>query len=312
MRKKVILYIVLVFFVFSLIGIRAPDSFPKGDYFVISKGSGLSSVANSLAEKHVIRSAFLFKLVVVASGNQGNLASGVYIFKKPLNLIQIASRITTGEYGLTPIKVTIPEGTTVVDVGRILEKYSISFKYDEFIKIAKKHEGYLFPDTYYILPSVSAEEVVDMMLANFDRRVAAMSNDLKVFAKPLTDVIKMASILEEEARTTESRRIIAGILWKRISIGMPLQVDVTFAYIEGKKKGEDISLEDLKIDSPYNLYLYRGLPPTPITNPGIDSISSAITPIKTPYLYYLSDKKGEMHYARTFEEHVANKNRYLR
>jgi UPF0755 protein len=120
----------------------------------------------------------------------------------------------------------------------------------------------------------------------------------------------MASILEGEARLLETRRIVAGILWKRISLGMPLQVDTTFKYELGKTTF-DLTTEDLKADSAYNSYTRLGLPPTPVSNPGIESILAAVTPIKTNYLYFLTDKKGEMHYATTHEGHVANKFKYL-
>jgi UPF0755 protein len=131
------------------------------------------------------------------------------------------------------------------------------------------------------------------------------------FGKPEGDIIKMASIVEEEGRTMETREIIAGILWKRISIKMPLQVDSSFKYINGKTTAT-LTTEDLKIDSPYNSYTNRGLPPTPISNPGLAAIRATINPIKTPYLYFLSDKNGNMHYAITFEEHVENKLKYLK
>ena len=121
----------------------------------------------------------------------------------------------------------------------------------------------------------------------------------------------MASIIEKEARTMETRQIIAGILWKRLELGMPLQVDVSFKYINGKTT-KNLTLADLKIDSPYNSYLYKGLPPTPISNPGLDAIKAAISPTKTDYLYFLSDRKGLMHYAKTYQQHLQNKELYLR
>jgi len=120
----------------------------------------------------------------------------------------------------------------------------------------------------------------------------------------------MASIIEAEARTTESRRIISGILWKRISLGMPLQVDSTFVYINGKNTYE-LTSDDLKIDSPYNTYVYKGLPPTPIGNPGLDAILAALYPKTSKYLYFLSSKSGDMYYATTFEQHKRNKELYL-
>ena len=126
----------------------------------------------------------------------------------------------------------------------------------------------------------------------------------------LGDIIIMASILEAEARTTESRKIIAGILWKRLKLGMPLQVDSTFSYINGKNTYE-LTLDDLQIDSPYNTYKYASLPPGPIGNPGVDAINSALNPTVTKYLYFLSSKSGKMYYATTFEQHIKNKELYL-
>lgn len=312
MRNKIILYAILAWFSFAFIGIRAPDSFPKDTYFDVQKGSGLSQVAVSLSDAHIIRSPFLFKVFVTISGNQKGLVSGVYSFDQSVNLFQVVSRITSGEYGLTSVRVTIPEGSNVFEIANILQKYSKNFDREEFVRIAGAQEGYLFPDTYYFLPSVTADEALQALRANFNKKILVIDDGIKSFNKSLKDIVKMASILEEEARTTTSRRIIAGILWKRLSIGMPLQVDAAFQYVNGKRDSADLTLDDLKIDSPYNTYVYRDFPPTAITNPGLDSLFSAVTPIKTPYLYYLSDKKGEMHYAKTFEEHVANKNRYLR
>ncbi len=312
MRNKIILYAILAWFSFAFISIRAPDSFPKDTYFDVQKGSGLSQVATSLSSAHIIRSPFLFKVFVTLSGNQKSLVSGVYDFDQPINLLQVISRISSGKYGLTSGRVTIPEGSNVFEIGSILKKYSKNFDREKFVRIAGAQEGYLFPDTYYFLPSVTAEEAYGALRANFSKRIVVISDEIALFKHPLNDVVRMASILEEEARTTTSRRIIAGILWKRISIGMALQVDAAFQYVNGKGDSADLTLDDLKIDSPYNTYVYRGFPPTAITNPGLDSLFSAVTPIKTPYLYYLSDKKGEIHYARTFEEHVANKNKYLR
>lgn len=128
--------------------------------------------------------------------------------------------------------------------------------------------------------------------------------------RKISDVIIMASILEGEA-LPKDRQVVAGILWKRLSIGMPLQVDATFRYINGKGT-YDLTADDLKIDSPYNTYIHKGLPPGPISNPGIDAISASLNPIPTKYLYYLTEKDGTIHYAKTFTEHIANKNKYLK
>ena len=128
----------------------------------------------------------------------------------------------------------------------------------------------------------------------------------------MNEVIIMASIIEDEANgTLESKRIVSGILWKRLRLEMPLQVDAPFQYYNGKNS-YTLTKEDLKEDHEYNTYTNKGLPPTAITNPGIDSIRAAITPTKTDYLYFLSDKKGNMYYAKNFEEHKINRELYLR
>ena len=157
---------------------------------------------------------------------------------------------------------------------------------------------------------MSAETVIAVLERNFNKKISEIESLVQMFKKPLKDVVIMASILEAEGRIMETRRIISGILWKRLSIGMPLQVDVTIHYIKNDKNTA-LSLDDLKIDSPYNTYIHKGLPPTPINNPGLETILAAVTPIKSKYLYFLVDKNGIMHYAITHDEHVVNKEKYL-
>ena len=144
---------------------------------------------------------------------------------------------------------------------------------------------------------------------NFNEKIASTPS-IATSTFKLKDIIIMASLVELEARTTESRKIIAGILWKRLSLGMPLQVDSVFLYINGKNTYE-LTTMDLKIKSPYNTYLYKGLPRGPIGNPGLDALQSTVDPTKTKYLYFLSSHDGAMHYAKTFEEHKRNREKYL-
>jgi UPF0755 protein len=210
--------------------------------------------------------------------------------------------------------VTIPEGFSSIDIVNALklEKRFTKLDLKEFEKLAAPKEGYLFPDTYFFLPNITAQEAVDAMLRNYSERIETLASEMFVFGRSESDIIKMASIIEEEARTEESRRIIAGILWKRLDDGMPLQVDAAFAFVNGKKDSALLTLDDLKIDSPYNTYTNKGLPPTPIANPGLASIKATITPIETDYYYYLTDKEGNMRYGVNHDQHVANKDRYLR
>lgn len=199
------------------------------------------------------------------------------------------------------ITVTIPEGLSVKQIGEILENAKL-FSKDEFIKIAQKDEGYLFPDTYRFYKDAKPEDVVNKMKDNFNK---------KVMPDIPRDVIIMASLLEEEVRSTEDRKIVAGILWKRLDQGIGLNVDSALTYILGRASHE-LTVEDLKYDSPYNTYRYRGLPPAPISNPGLDAISSAANPEQSRYFYYLTDKDSAVRYAVTLEEHALNKRKYLR
>ncbi len=314
-RERFILFtvptvVVLLFFYFAFIA--PPRNFPKN--YNLESGENLSSVSTSLQEKNLIKSPFWFKtFVYIFTFSKGTVLSGVYSFPKPESVITLSWRITNGDFNTLPTKVTIPEGLSSKQIAEILAKKLQNFNEEKFINIVNKNdlEGYLFPDTYYFLPNVTEAEIVTRMNQNYKKQILKLSEEIKSFGKSEFDVIKMASILEEEARLMDTRRTVAGILWKRISIGMALQVDSSFTYILGKSSKE-LTVDDLKIDSPYNSYTHLGLPPTPISNPGLASIQAAITPIKTKYLYFLTDKEGNMHYAVTLDEHLANISKYLR
>lgn len=312
--KKVLVRLGVFYLIIAMpygLFIQPPKEFPLESIVNISEGSTLSQTARHLKDENIIKSPFFFKALTLITLNQKNIFAGDYYFYKERNLFTIIKRVTTGKFNLKLVSVTIPEGATINEIAQIFEKKFSSFNSFNFLRIVKGKEGYLFPDTYFVLPNVKAGEVAGMMEENFYEKVATIESKIEAFGKPLEEIIIMASLLEEEARTTETRRNIADVLWKRIDIGMPLQVDAVFSYI----KGENIpfvSLEDLKVDSPYNTYLYKGLPVGPISNPGLDSILSAVTPIPNNYYYYLSDRSGNMHYASTFEGHQLNRSLYLR
>jgi len=162
------------------------------------------------------------------------------------------------------------------------------------------------------MPEVEAEGVIKTMSENFDKKVIkGLGEEIVKSGRKLEELIIMASILEKEASSYEDMRMISGILWKRLEFGIGLQVDATVSYVVGKPSLE-LTDEDLAVDSPFNTYKYRGLPPAPIGNPGLEAIKAAITPTQTIYWYYLHDSDGEPHYAMTFEEHKRNKELYLR
>jgi UPF0755 protein len=311
-KLGIIIFLALTVILYVLISpLGETTDFPINSIYTVKKGTGLNSLAMDLKDKNIIKSPFYFKVFSVLFGGTKGIIAGDYVLDEPEGVISLAQRISHGDFKLVPVKITFPEGLNIFEMSKLIsDKFSMISKQD-FLTAASQSEGYLFPDTYLFLPNITAEKMVMEMKDNYQKNIFTIADLMKNFKKSESDIIKMASILEEEARTEETRRIVADILWRRIAIGMPLQVDASFKYINGKVT-KDLSLDDLKNNSPYNSYVYKGLPPTPISNPGLEAIKDALTPIKTDYLYFLTDREGEMHYAKTFAEHVRNKEMYLK
>jgi UPF0755 protein len=306
--------IILAFFVCAIFlhtfVFRAPAAFPTETLIAIEKGEILAQTAKIFAERGLVRSAFWLRvLVTLRRGNAGAVA-GNYFFRERATLPRIAERLATGEYGLEPKRIVIPEGLSNREVAVVLARAFPSFSTSEFLSLAKEKEGFLFPDTYNFFPNADARQVIIDMENNFKKKTSVLKPLLVRSGKPLREIVIMASLVEKEARTLETRQKIAGILWKRLRLGMLLQVDAVFPYIFAGKRF-DLRNGDLQVDSPYNTYRYKGLPPTAIANPGLESLRAALTPLETPYLYYLSDREGNMHYARTHDEHLTNRATYL-
>ncbi|HEY4500256.1 MAG TPA: endolytic transglycosylase MltG [Candidatus Paceibacterota bacterium] len=307
------IFLLLGFLVIHL-HISAPAEFPTDTIVIVEKGQTLGGWARTLKDIKAIKSPFVFKIFTVLFAGGRGLTAGDYYLERSQNVITLAWRFSHSRYDLKNIRITIPEGFNSAEIAELFgkEKKFTHFDSKKFIALATPYEGYLFPDTYLFLPNITADDVINTMLSNYQKRIETLTSEIKLFGRPIRDVINMASIIEEEARTAETREIIAGILWKRFDQSMPLSVDSAFVLVNGKKKSSDLTLEDLKIDSPYNTYVNRGLPPTPISNPGLDAVRATIHPIATKYYFYLSDNQGDMHYAVTHDGHMANKEKYLR
>lgn len=301
---KVTLGIFLVIFLFFyLIFLRAPSGFPENVFVTIEDGETLNEITNNLNELEVVRSEFFFKAFVILFGGSKGIHQGDYYFKENTNLVTTAYRLATGKFDLEYIAVLIPEGFTSFEMADRLNEEIPGFDSERFLSLAKHKEGYLFPDTYLFLPNVNPHSVIREMERNFDEKTGEL--DIT------EDIIIMASIIEREARQLETKKMVSGILWNRIDIGMALQVDAVFGYIKGIATFNP-TFEDLEIESPYNTYKYPGLPPGPISNPGLDSIIASLEPISSDYLFYLTDGEGRIHYSETFEKHVQNRRLYLR
>ncbi len=305
---------VFFFLIFYVISWRSPSPFPDHVLVTVERGESLGQIATHLKEKRVIRSEFWLKVFVTLMGGQNKVIAGDYYFPDPKNIFEVSSTLRRGRFGLISVRVTLHEGLSSIEMADILEKELPAFSKEDFISEVESSgfEGYLFPDTYFFLPNTKASDVILTMRENFARQVAPFEEDILNSGKSMNDLVIMASIVEDEANSAiDTKRIVAGILWKRLRIEMPLQVDAPFVYYNGKNS-YTLSLEDLKEDHPYNTYVNKGLPPTAITNPGIDSIRAAIAPTNTDYLFFMSDKSGNMYYAADFDGHQHNRERYLR
>jgi len=300
-------------FLLYMVTIAAPLNFPSGTFIKVPKDTPIATVAQTLKDKNLIHSVYLFRFSARLFGAQGTLMAGEYFFPGPQNVFTIGRRLARGDYQLVPVRVTFPEGYTVLQMARVLEEKIADFDTQGFIEAAKAKEGYLFPDTYFFLPGQDPVSVIATLESNFKQKVSSpqVAQAIQQFGKPLSDIVVMASLLEREAAKFQDRRLIAGVLWKRISIGMPLQVDAVFPYIIGKNTFE-LTHADLKTPSPYNTYVHKGLPPGPIANPSIEAILAAATPIPTNYIYYLSDRTGAFHFCTTYACQLANQKRYLK
>lgn len=288
----------------------APVDFPSGSVVHITRGTSAPSVADQLTEAHIIAHPSLLLLALRISGGSSRVQAGTYRFDVPQNLLVVVYRIVAGAYDLPPARLTFPEGTTAREAAIQIAKALPGVTAAEFLKEAQPYEGYLFPDTYLFPPSSDASSIVASMRINFNTKIASLSSDIADSGHSLSDIVTMASLVEREARRIESKRMVAGILFNRLKIDMPLQVDAVFGYIFSRDTYSP-SLKDLTVDSPYNTYTHKGLPPGPISNPGLDSLQAALHPTKTDYLYYLTGKDNLMHYAITYAGHQANIRKYL-
>lgn len=290
---------------------RAPSDFPVLTALSVPEGMTLSEVSEYLAAHEVVRSGTVFRTTVWLLGGEGAAKAGVYFFERPLTVIEVATRVLNAEYGLKPIKVRIPEGATSYQIAEILHSKLGTVDANEFMEAARRKEGYLFPDTYYFLPDASVAQIIDVMERNFYDRLKPLEKEIAHYNLPLHEVVTLASLLEKEANTFESKRMIAGIIENRLKKDMPLQIDAVFGYIKSTKTFSP-KFSDLKIDSPYNTYKNKGLPPGPIASPSLSSIEAAITPEQSDYLYYLTGRNGKMYYSKNFSQHLSYKNQYLR
>ncbi len=293
-----------------LYAIRPPENFPVDSLVAVTEGSSVSQVAANLESEGVVRSGFVLRALVRVMGRDRSVRAGDYMFKEPKNVFAVARALSIGQFGLEPFRIRIHEGAMTKEMAVMFEKRLERFDAENFLAKAQPQEGYFFPDTYFFMPNATEETVMQAMRQNFDRHIEEIQPIIASSSRTLAEIVNLASIVEREARNHDDRRMIAGVLWNRLKKGMALQVDVTFLYTIGKGTF-DLTIADLKSDSLYNTYRYKGLPPTPIGSPSLNSILAAADPQNNDYFFYLADNKGVTYFSKTYAEHLRKKRLYL-
>ena len=297
--------------------------------FTVEPGWGSTEIADALRSRGLIRNATLFKLHVWRQGVSTFLQSGEYFFSPSMSIAQIAAALSTGEGTTKERSIRIIEGWNIQEIAAYLEAEDVISAQD-FINVVQHKapwwdgyavlssrsvdvdlEGYLFPDTYRIFRDATTEDIVRKMLDTMERKFTPeMRAAIAGQGSSIHEILTLASIIEKEVRGAEDRGKVADIFYRRIAAGIPLQADSTVNYVTGKDT-PSVSAQDLQIDSPYNTYKYRGLPPGPIASSALSAIQAAITPIANPYWFFLTTPDGVVIYSRTHDEHVAAKAKYL-
>ncbi len=290
---------------------KPPKNFPLNQQIMIDNGSGARQVSKLFKEKGFIKSDSLLYYILLIFNDPSKIKASVYVFKEPQTTSQIAKQLMTGDFTNDLVKLTHPEGENVELLAKNAKELLSDFDTNIFIRKAKKFEGQLFPDTYFIPISYSEQELVDLMLKTFNDKTAPLLADMEKFYLSPNEIIILASVIEREANSYESKKMVSAILQNRLKADMPLQADASIEYVLNKPLSE-LTPEDLKIDSPYNTYLNLGLPPTAIGNPGLETIEAVLYPAETDYMFYLTDEKGNFYYAKTYQEHKLNIQKYLK
>ncbi len=291
MQNKNIFYAlgIIAFLVFlNSVFFSVPIDFPVGTIFKVEQGDTLRNISLKLKNEHIIRSRVAFEAFVIIFGREKNVIVADYYFENKLPVYEVALRISRGKHYMVPVVVTILEGFNIVQIADAFAPKLSNFDKSKFLLEAQELEGYLFPDTYFFLTTDTEIDVIKSMSKNFNKKIQPIRPFITSLGKTEKEIIIMASLIEGEAKGDMDRAFISGILWKRLSIGMPLQVD--FAPLTYKTKG---------------------LPKSPLGNPGMKAIKAALYPQNSPYLYYLHDKDGNIHYAKSFKEHRQNILKYL-
>lgn len=325
--KYIIMTIVLVIIIFCFYFYYEllPPGTGVDKILTIERGQSLSGIAVKLQEEKLIKSAFYFKLMAKIKRCENKIKFGEYKISPKGSAIEVLNQIVEGRIYMH--LVTIPEGFTIEQIAERLSMENI-VKKEEFLVLAKNNtsieinsytpptlEGYLFPDSYFFPKGLTAAEVIGAFINKFKEKIIPLYEEAKKQNKKLMsldEIVKLASIVEAEAKLDKERPVIASVYYNRLNKKILLQCDATIQYVLEKRK-INIDYNDLSIDTPYNTYLYPGLPPTPIGNPGAASVNAVLFPAKTQYFYFVRNDKagdGSHIFSKTYEDHLKAIDKY--
>jgi UPF0755 protein len=308
--------------VYAPIGPPAGTSDPQATYVDIAPGTGSQAIAAQLEQAGVLRSRYAFLLLRAVKG--GKLIAGEYRFNHPAPAPEVYARITRGDVYTIPL--TIPEGYNIFDIAQAVESAGLGRR-DVFLEAARTQtnliadlapnasslEGYLFPDTYRFARHVPPSQILAAMVKRFRQVAAQLSLTSSPTGSAATTVI-LASLIEKEVSQDSERPLVASVFENRLAQNMPLATDPSVIYaalLDGRYRGT-IYASDLQSDSPYNTYRHTGLPPGPISNPGIAALKAALAPAQTDFLYFVADAQGHSRFSATLKQHSQQVQTYRR
>lgn len=298
----------------------------------VEPGSGTRDIADQLERQGLIRSSDLFLLYLKWHGEGSRFQAGAYEIRPGITFAQIVDKLNRGEVVQEEtVRLTVPEGYTVMQIIELLEEHG--YNRDQLLKLAHSHppavksasaaaipadtklriplEGYLFPETYEFKKGTTEQEVLDAMAVELDRKLTQLPEGWRMRLEALNitfhQFLTLASLIEREVAVASERALVSGVMYNRLRMKMPLQIDATIQYLFDKPK-ELLYNKDLQIESPYNTYLNAGIPPGPIASPSLAAMKAALYPAETKYLFYVTKKDGtnEHLFAETFEQHLRN------
>lgn len=308
--SHIVILSVCILFVFAMYSFFVPIKLEKVTVIEIPYGSSIATSSDILKNQNIIRSRDSYMLLLKIFHPRG-IVAGRYAFSGDVSLTSVIYRLSIGDFQRKQIKLTIPEGFTNNEV---INRISALFPNISKIEIESSllgKEGYIYPETYFFDPDANIQEIISNLVTRSNIKLTNVLDPIKLDSTEAKRILIIASLVEAEGKNADERHMIAGIIGNRLAINMPLQIDATLTYLTGRGSSQ-LTQTDLKNPSPYNTYVHSGLPPAPINNPGEESIRAAINPIKSNYLFYLHAKNEQIYYAKTYAEHLKNKNKYLR